>query len=733
MEKISNDKLEIWGGIECTINRVQDKYFDQLAYSGLYDRISDLDLLETIGIQKLRYPVIWEKHQPEKDQIIDWSMSDKYLNRLKELNITPIAGLVHHGSGPKHVNFYDGSFEEGLAVYALEVAKRFPWLEFYTPVNEPLTTARFCGLYGHWFPHKVSDYDFFKVLLSECKATIMAMKAIQTINPNAKLIQTDDLGKCHSTPLLKYQAELENERRWVSYELLSGKLTPEKYMWKYMVDAGIKEEELNYFLETNYPPDVCGFNYYATSERYLDEDLSKYPEFFHGGNQKHKYADVHTAIVHMNTETGPYTLLKEAWERLGLPMAITECHLYSPREDQMRWFNEMYNTLNRLREEGVDVRAITAWALYGLYGWNKLCTEPYGDYEPGVFSLTSGRPRPTAMAKLIKALADKQSFEHPVLSGDGWWKRDVFKIPATKMFEKLNRIEEAKSCRPIVIIGKNGTLGRAFSQIATERNIHHLVLSRTELDIADPVQAEEMIEQLNPWAIINAAGYVDVDTAEKEVKDCLKANFKGPVILADLCAQKNIRFMTFSSDLVFDGKKPSPYTEHDPVAPLSSYGKSKVKAEKKIQELNPEALIIRTSSFFGPWDESNFVYSTLKSLTEQRTVKVAKDVKVCATYLPDLVHESLNMLMDEESGIFHLTNDGVTTWAELAYKIAEIAQLDNSLIDAVPVKEMGLTALRPNNSALVSEKGVQMPALDDALIRCLAAMEHQFLYQRRAG
>jgi dTDP-4-dehydrorhamnose reductase len=197
MEKRSHDKLELWGGIECTINRVQDQYLDQLEYSGFYNRMSDLDHLGTLGITRLRFPVIWEKHQQEKDSEIDWSNTERCLERLRSLDIVPIAGLVHHGSGPRYVNFYDGSFEQGLADYATQVAKKFPWLEYYTPVNEPLTTARFCGLYGHWFPHKSSDYDFFKVLISECKATVMAMKAIQQVNPNAKLIQTDDLGKCH--------------------------------------------------------------------------------------------------------------------------------------------------------------------------------------------------------------------------------------------------------------------------------------------------------------------------------------------------------------------------------------------------------------------------------------------------------------------------------------------------------------------------------------------------------
>jgi dTDP-4-dehydrorhamnose reductase len=733
MQVKSSNTVEVWGGLECTINRVGDQYFDQLEYSGHYNRMSDLDLVASLGINMLRYPVIWEKHQMKKGAEIDWTRTEKYLKHIRALGMQPIAGLVHHGSGPEYVNFYDGSFEEGLTEYARTVAEKFPWLEYYTPVNEPLTTARFCGLYGHWYPHKKSDYDFFKVLLSECKATVMAMKAIREINPNAKLIQTDDLGKCHSTPLLAYQAEFENERRWVSYELLAGTLTPDKYMWKFMVKSGITKPELQYFLDNNCPPDVCGFNYYLTSERYLDEDQSKYPEAYHGGNGKHQYADVHTAMVKLKQETGADYLIKEASERLKLPIAITECHLYSPREEQMRWFNDMWNTTNRLKSEGIDIRAITAWALFGLHGWNKLCTQPCGEYEPGVFNLNSGVPRPTAMVAYLQALTRDQNYVHPVLEREGWWKLDINKILINKERSTNRMRKKLADCRPLVIIGRNGTLGMALSRIATDRNIHHKLLSRADVDIANKLEIEKIVAELNPWAIINAAGYVKVDEAENEVSNCLRANSTGPTNLAEICERDNIKLMSFSTDLVFDGKKLSPYIESDDVSPLNNYGRSKVIAEKKILERNPNALVVRTSSFFGPWDDYNFATTTLKDLADNKFVRAANDVFVSPTYLPDLAHECLNILLDDENGIFHLTNGGAVSWAEFAHMIAEKAGLDRSLIQAVPIKRMESKVQIPNYSALKSEKGIRLPSFEDALQRYFEALEDRYLIPRIAG
>jgi len=341
----TQSQVEIWGGIESTINRVGDEYLDQSIYSGHYNRDNDVELIASLGIKMIRYPVLWEKHQPEKDTVIDWSFVERNLLRLKELQVEPIAGLVHHGSGPKFVNFFDGSFEQGVADYAKQVARKFPWLEYYTPINEPLTTARFCGLYGHWYPHKSSAYCFYKILLSECKATVMAMQAIREINPDAKLIQTEDLGKVYSTPLLKYQADFENERRWLSYELITGTLTREKRMWSFLTGLGIQEEELNYFLEHNCKPHIAGFNYYITSERYLDENLQKYPTHVHGGNGRHQYADVEVVRVPYPEKTGPMVLIREAWERLNLPIAITECHIHCTREEQMRWYADMWKQL----------------------------------------------------------------------------------------------------------------------------------------------------------------------------------------------------------------------------------------------------------------------------------------------------------------------------------------------------------------------------------------------------
>jgi dTDP-4-dehydrorhamnose reductase len=285
--RLSKSGVDIWGGIECTYNRVNDTYMDQLDRAGHYTRNDDLERIAALGIKMLRYPIIWEKHAPQKDTLIDWTFSEQRINELKKLKVEPIAGLVHHGSGPSYASFFDGSFEEGLAKFASQVAAKFPFINYYTPVNEPLTTARFCGLYGHWYPHGKSDKEFYQVLISECKATVLAMQQIRKINPAAKLVQTEDLGKTHSTELLKPQQNFENKRRWLSFDLISGRVTHQHGLYDYLLSCGVTKEQLRFFEENPCPPDILGINHYVTSERYIDENIDNYPEHTWGGNSFH--------------------------------------------------------------------------------------------------------------------------------------------------------------------------------------------------------------------------------------------------------------------------------------------------------------------------------------------------------------------------------------------------------------------------------------------------------------
>ena len=709
--------LELWAGYECTLNRVGDTQHDQLALTGHYSRLDDLDRLAELGVRTIRYPVLWERIVAGQPFGESWAWTDAAMARLQALGIEPIVGLVHHGSGPFGTSLLDDGFAEGLAAFARTVAERYPWVRLYTPVNEPLTTARFSALYGVWYPHVRDDAAFLRATLNQVRATRLAMDAIRAVRPDAALVQTEDLGRTHATPALRYQADFENERRWLTFDLLLGRLTPDHPLHHFARRHGITDDDIARAVGDGCPPAVIGVNHYATSERFLDQRLARYPPHTHGANHRHRYADVEAVRVLTDGVAGPRSIMLETWERYGLPIAVTEVHLGCTREQQLRWLAEVWDAARDARALGADVRAVTAWAVLGTRDWSSLVTRLEGDYEPGLFDVRAPRPRPTALARMAGALATKGSYEHPALGAPGWWRCADRLLYPDRGDPRANAARERESFpgRPVLIAGASGTLGSAFARLCAARGLAYRALSRHDLDVTDHRAVERAVRETGAWALINAAGYVRVDDAEQDAEACYHLNAAAAETLARACEGAGIPLVAFSSDLVFDGTKDAPYVESDRVAPLGVYGRSKAECESRVLAAHPGALVVRTAAFFGPWDEWNFITRTLASLALGVPVDAADDLVVSPTYVPDLVHATLDLLTDGEHGIWHLANAGESSWAELARTAARAADLDDSLIRARSHTELGLAARRPRAVPLASERGRIMPPLETAL------------------
>lgn len=716
--------------MECTRNRVGDRYLDQLDRGGHTWRTDDLDRFAALGIRTLRYPFLWERIAPDGPARADWSWADARMERLGALGMTPVAGLVHHGSGPPGATLESGGFAEGLAAYAGAFARRYPHVRDYTPVNEPLTTARFAGLYGLWHPHGRDERTFLRLLLEQVRAVVLAMRAIREVNPGARLVQTEDLGKTHATRSLAYQARFENERRWLSWDLLCGRVDEEHPLWPDLLRWGADPRELAFFRENPTPPDVVGINHYLTSERFLDTRVRRYPPRQRGGNAYQRYADVEAVRVRRGGVDGPRALLAEAWRRYGLPLAVTEVHLDCTREEQLRWLAEVWEAAEGLASRGVDVRAVTVWALLGSFDWASLLTVDEGRYEAGAFDLRAPRPRPTALAAMARRLATGEGEPHPVLDVAGWWRRP----------ERLHYPPSGRSpARPggggeprvLAITGATGTLGRAFARVCARRGIAHRLLTRQEMDIADPAAVAAMLDGVRPWAVVNAAGYVRVDEAEAEPDRCLRENADGPAVLAAACAARGLPLLAVSSDLVFDGTRGVPYVESDRPNPINVYGRGKAQMEARVLAACPAALVVRTAAFFGPWDAHNFVTVALRELAAGNAFAAADDATVSPTYVPDLVDACLDLLIDGERGIWHLATPGAVTWAELARRAAALAGVDASRLQARPSHTLGLVAPRPLYTVLASERGWPLPPLEDALARYVR--EHPAAAERARG
>ncbi len=707
--------LELWGGVECTVNRVGDEFRDQVVLTGHHAREDDLDRFAALGLRTLRFPVLWERTAPAGLGLADWRWPDARLARARALGIRPIVTLLHHGSGPAETNLLDPSFPGWLAAYARAVAERYPWVTAYTPVNEPLTTARFSALYGLWYPHVRSDVEFLRAVLTECRATVLAMRAIREVVPEAELVQTEDLGRTSATNLLAYQANFDNDRRWLGLDLLTGRLGPGDRMWRHMRALGIDEASFAWFREHACPPDIIGVNHYLTSNRYLDTDLDHYPPDTWGGNGRHRYADV--AAVRVVEEPARLAhLLEEAWERYGLPIAVTEAHLGCTREEQLRWLREMWEGAHTARARGVDVRAVTAWALLGAFDWNSLLTRAAGHYEPGAFDVRGPAPRLTAVGRMIGEFAQGRQPSARLAQEPGWWRRPVrfayghtAGAPDARASGALRAVGQSE--RPILVTGAGGTLATAIERLAVLRGLEVRALGRAELDIADARSVAAALEGRRPWAVVNAAGYVRVSDAERDRDRCFRENADGPAELARVCRRIGVALVTFSSDLVFAGTGRRPHVESDRPAPATVYGASKAEAERRVGEILPEALIVRTSAFFGPWDRSNILTRALAALRAGRDWTVPSGM-VSPTYVPDLANAALDLLIDGERGIWHLANQDAVSWLEFVRRGAALAG-----VDATRLHEEQVAG---RYTVLGSERGALLPPLDDALARYIA-------------
>lgn len=412
-----NAPLPIWGGVECTYNRVHETYFDQTEFSGHAARASDFETIAALGIQTLRFGMLWDRHVRSGS----WDWTDRCMRSMQMSGVRPIAGLLHHGSGPPHTDLLAPGFSEQLAEFAGQVAQRYPEIDAYTPVNEPNTTARFSGQYGLWYPHGRSPHHFLRALLNQVKGTVLSMRAIRRERPDAQLIQTDDAGSISSTPELRSTADLLQARQWLTFDLLCGTVDRAHPMFLYLQDRGISEHDILWFRDNPCPPDIVGLNYYVTSDRFLDHRTHQYPLELR--SSEGPFIDVEAVRVDGLREPDFGRPIHEAWQRYGRPVALTEVHLGGQPVEQVRWLAAAYRAMQHAQQDGVQCAALTVWALLGSFFWNEMVTRDNGHYEAGVFDVSSGYPLPTPLAHVVRQITQGEAPDHPALAEAGWWQR----------------------------------------------------------------------------------------------------------------------------------------------------------------------------------------------------------------------------------------------------------------------------------------------------------------------
>ena len=698
--------MEMWAGFECTLNRVGDRYQDQLVPRERDMRTACLRALPGLGIKAFRYRVAWE------DTSTPWAWVEEDVKFLTEHDIKPIIGLLHHGSGPEETSLIADDFAEGLATHAAKVARKLPEIEYWTPVNEPLTTARFSALYGFWYPHERSDAAFWLALLNQTDATIAAMREIRMVNPAAKLVQTEDLGTTFATAALCDQAAHDNQRRWMTWDLLSGMVVAGHPFYDGLCNLGF-QQRLDRIAAAPCPPDIIGVNHYITSDRFLDHRISRYPASSIGTNAHQKFADVEAVRVLSAPHNGMKHALSEAWDRYQIPVALTECHNGCTREEQMRWVRDAWDSGLELNAEGKNILAVTIWTLMGARGWSNLLTQPSDDFEGGVFDPRSTTLRATGLAETITAITQSQPLPAAV-SGPGWWQReDRLKHQPVPIARRVVRAHVPAPSAPLLIAGITGSLGQALALAARQRGLKVVMTTRAELSLQDPPSIRATLEHHRPWAVINATGWVKVDEAEQAFNSCLSTNTHGALALAMCCEELGLPNVHFSSDLVFDGERDAPYKEGAVTSPLNVYGESKARADALLLQMDLP-LVIRTAAFFSPFDPHNFAHHLVTTLRRGETFLASPAHQVSPTYVPHLANIVLDLTIDRAHGLWHISNGETLSWLDFAHEISAACKLDARHIGSASPEELGWIAKRPIQSGLQSIHGQIVPKLAHA-------------------
>jgi dTDP-4-dehydrorhamnose reductase len=287
--------------------------------------------------------------------------------------------------------------------------------------------------------------------------------------------------------------------------------------------------------------------------------------------------------------------------------------------------------------------------------------------------------------------------------------------------------------KKVLVTGANGQLGWELQQAAKANpNFEFIFLDRSAMDLSNPDGLLKIIESYAPSAIINTAAYTAVDKAETEKSLAHVINAEAVAELASIAKNKNIPFITYSTDYVFSGNATSPYTTDTPLAPINFYGQTKADGELMALAVNPDAIIIRTSWVFSSHG-NNFVKTMIRLMKERDSLNIVGDQKGRPTYAKDLAFASIQVLNAINAGatikgIYHYANAGETTWFDFAQKIKELAGLDCQLT-AINSDQFPTPAKRPAYSVLDTQKiekelNLHIPHWELALSDCILQLKN---------
>jgi beta-glucosidase len=376
-------------GIECsnpiTTNGVR---VDQLRSTGHYEYWKkDFSNVVSLGVKYLRYGPPIHTIYLGPDQY-DWTFCDQVMNEMQRQGLRPLIDLVHFGLPDWLGDFQNADWPRYLAAYADAFSRRYPWVKYYTPVNEIYVTAVFSGLFGWWNERQMNDAAFVANLKHCCQASLMAMQAILANRPDALFVFSESTEYVHpGSPNMVEKAIFMNERRFLSLDLLMGH-DVSAGMYRYLTSSGMTADEYSWFRQPSHANlrahCVMGTDYYITNEHILKDD-----------GHTMAAGDVY----------GYYVITKQYFDRYKMPVMHTETNRTG--KHAVEWLYKEWMNLLRLREDGVPIVGFTWYGLVDMHDWDSALTRLRGHVcNVGLFTLDR---RPRKLAREFKKIVETYS------------------------------------------------------------------------------------------------------------------------------------------------------------------------------------------------------------------------------------------------------------------------------------------------------------------------------------
>lgn len=357
---------------------------DEYALTGHYEHWrEDLALARALGVGALRWGVPWYRVEYQPGEF-DWGWTDEVIPYMvEELGITPIIDLMHYGCPfwLRH-EFISPDYVRAVSAYAAAFARRYRRLvKWYTPLNEPLVNALWCGKRGSWPPYLRGDAGYIRVLLQLAQGIVATVETIKEIDPASVMVHVEAAGLSRAIRQdLEVLATVEQRRGFIAYDLITGRVTPDHALYGWLMQSGAPAETLAEIARRPLKLDVLGLNFY--------------PQW----STQHLYVDAKGRLayrLHEEDGAGFAAVIKDYYERYRVPVIITETSAFGADELRARWLKTSVEAVKRLRGERVPVVGYTWFPMFTMIDWRyRHSTAPVEHFhlDLGLYKLAGAQP-----------------------------------------------------------------------------------------------------------------------------------------------------------------------------------------------------------------------------------------------------------------------------------------------------------------------------------------------------